>query len=247
MANRFYGNTPTLVQGQSARAEAVEAKHNEVEGGFLAVANEMNRAIRFTDGTPNEAAFQMAATSAQRANKLLGFSAAGNPDLFSSTFVWRGNWTSSAFYAVNDVVRGPESANYSIYIVTTSHTSAGSIATDISAGRLAVMIDLQEMQRFIRRFQIVTTNYNAVPGDDLFVDVTAGAVTITLPAAPVLSDQPISICHAGGNVAANNITIARNGKLIMGLAEDMTVNTGNASFELAFVNDTLGWRLVKGT
>jgi hypothetical protein len=109
------------------------------------------------------------------------------------------------------------------------------------------MIDLQELQRFIRKFQIVTANRTAVAGDDLFVDVTSGPVTITLPAAPVLSDQPITVCHAGGNIAANNITIARNGKPIMGLAEDMTVNTANASFELAFMNDTLGWRLVKGT
>jgi hypothetical protein len=49
--------------------------------------------------------------------------------------------------------------------------------------------------------------------------------------------------HVGGNIANFPITIARNGKLIMGLAENMTVDTANASFGLAFCNDSFGWRI----
>jgi hypothetical protein len=145
------------------------------------------------------------------------------------------------------MVRAPEAQSFSLYVVTVSHTSAGAIATDIGAGRLSVAVDLSEMQRFIRKFQIITSNYTAVSGDDLFVDVTAGALSITLPAAPLLSDQPITICHAGGNVVANNITVLRNGKPIMGLNEDMIISTNNASLELAYMNSVAGWRLTKGT
>lgn len=246
MANRFYENVASLVQGTLARAEAVESKHDAVENGFLLVANEMNRSIRFTDGTPGESNFQLASTAAQRAGRVLGFNSVGAPEVISGTFNWRGNWAPGIAYAINDTVRAPESLNFSLYVVTTAHTSAGSMSTDISANRLALAVDLQELQRFIRKFRIVTSSQSLVAGDDVFVDVSGGSVTLTLPASPVITDQPITVCHAGGNVVSSNITIARNGKLIMGLAEDMTVNTPNASFELAFMNDALGWRLVKG-
>lgn len=84
----------------------------------------------------------------------------------------------------------------------------------------------------------------AAAGQNYFVDVSTGAVTITLPAAPVLGDAPIGVCHVGGTIASNLITIARNGKPIMGLAEDMTVAITNANFRLGFCDNTRGWRLL---
>ena len=75
------------------------------------------------------------------------------------------------------------------------------------------------------------------------VDVTNGPVTLVLPPAPIITDQPINVMHVGGVVGNNPITIDRNGKRIMGLLEDMTVDTPNASFGLAYCNDTLGWRV----
>ena len=41
------------------------------------------------------------------------------------------------------------------------------------------------------------------------------------------------------------LTIARNGKLIMGDAADMTVNTEGAALELMFVDNTQGWVLMQ--
>lgn len=49
------------------------------------------------------------------------------------------------------------------------------------------------------------------------------AVTITLPAAPSDADL-VQITDADGNVAINNITIARNGKTIGGVASNFTIN-----------------------
>ena len=43
------------------------------------------------------------------------------------------------------------------------------------------------------------------------------------------------------NFDAAALTIARNGKPIMGDAADMTVNTEGAAFELLFWDDTNGW------
>ena len=79
----------------------------------------------------------------------------------------------------------------------------------------------------------------------LFVDVSSGAITITLPASPVLGDAAVAIVHSGGNIGTNNITIDRNGTNIQGLAQDMIVNTDDAAFQLKYSGDaTEGWNLV---
>lgn len=186
----------------------------------------------------------MSHTPVQRALKTLGFDSAGAPTLLGQTFVWRGSWVTSTLYSVNDVVK--QGADGSLYLCLISHTS-GTFATDLAANRWVLMVDLSTVGQFIRKWQIITSNYTAVAGDDLFVDVTAGPVTITLPANPALTDQPIAVCHIAGNIASNNITIARNSKVFMGGTADMTVSTPNASFELAYSDATNGWRLVKGT
>jgi hypothetical protein len=41
----------------------------------------------------------------------------------------------------------------------------------------------------------------------------------------------------------NALTVARNGKLIQGDAENLTVSTESAAFELIFSGDTFGWRI----
>lgn len=247
MPSRFFDNVVTLLQGTSARAEAVEAKHETIDGAFGLVANELNRAIRFTDGSPAESDFQLASTAAQRAQKLLGFDATGKPEVRGGTFTWRGNWATATSYATNDTVRAPAAQFFSLYVATSSHIAAADIATDINAGRLSIAVDMTEVYRFVRRYQLVTGSKVAVAGDDLMVDVSAGPVSITLPASPSINDQPIHVVHVKGNIAANPITIVRNGNRIMDLDEDMTVNTPTASFELAFCDATSGWRLVKGT
>lgn len=50
------------------------------------------------------------------------------------------------------------------------------------------------------------------------------AVTVTLPASPNDGDI-VQFTDADGNVATNNITVARNGKNIGGSAADFTLNT----------------------
>ena len=45
--------------------------------------------------------------------------------------------------------------------------------------------------------------------------------------------------------ATNNLIINRNGKKIMGLSENFTVSTDNASIGLVFTGDTYGWKLTE--
>ena len=73
------------------------------------------------------------------------------------------------------------------------------------------------------------------------VDTSGGAKTITLPASPTEGDV-INFFDAKGTFDTNNLTVARNGNTIMGLGEDMVVDTKNISFGLMFINND--WRLV---
>jgi hypothetical protein len=245
VTSRFGTLTTSLAAGSTARAEQVNTAFAASDAALVLVATELNRSFRFSDGAdPGVSWANLPQSAVQRAQKTLGFDSAGAPTLLGQTFVWRGSWVTATSYSVSDVVK--QGADGSLYLCLVGHTS-GTFATDLAANRWVLMVDLSTVGQFIRRFQIITGNYTAVAGDDLFVDVTAGPITITLPASPLISDQPISVCHIAGNISTNNITIARNAKVFMGGTADMTVSTTNASFELAYSDTANGWRLVKGT
>jgi hypothetical protein len=63
-----------------------------------------------------------------------------------------------------------------------------------------------------------------------------------LPASPSLGDF-VSFIDYAGTFDTNNLTIARNGKNIQGVAEDLTVSVERAGLTLVFVDDTQGWLL----
>jgi hypothetical protein len=79
-----------------------------------------------------------------------------------------------------------------------------------------------------------TGNYFVIP---------ASGLTLTLPASPVLGDEVV-ITDIAGTAFNTPVTIARNGSLIQGLAEDMPFNVNNASVRLMFSNTTYGWRII---
>ena len=78
-----------------------------------------------------------------------------------------------------------------------------------------------------------TANYTAVAGDALLLDSSGGAFTITMPSSAV-EDDYVDFAEATGNLADNNVTVARNGLNIMGLAEDMTIDMKNVGFRLTY-------------
>ena len=83
---------------------------------------------------------------------------------------------------------------------------------------------------------------NAVAGEGYFCNTTGGAFTVTLPTAATIGDF-ISFIDYAGTFDTNNLTIARNGKNIQGVAEDLTVSVERAGLTLVFVDDTQGWLL----
>ena len=88
---------------------------------------------------------------------------------------------------------------------------------------------------------VKTASYTAVNKDRLLV-IPAEGLVITLPLTPNQGDS-IQIIDAAGTAAVTNFTIARNGKPIQSLSEDLIVDVASASFTLTYYNATNGWRI----
>ena len=86
----------------------------------------------------------------------------------------------------------------------------------------------------------VSSNITMAANNNYFVD-TSAARTLTLPASPNLGDT-IVIYDASGTAATNNITIARNGSNINGVADNAIIDVNQASSILVYTGATLGWR-----
>lgn len=69
--------------------------------------------------------------------------------------------------------------------------------------------------------------------------VFTAALTLTLPATPASGDWVEFMNRSG----VTTCVIARNGSNIMGLAEDLTINSLTASFTLTYADATRGWVL----
>lgn len=70
--------------------------------------------------------------------------------------------------------------------------------------------------------------------------VITAALTATLPITPTVGDWVVISNRSN----VRTVTIARNGSNIMGLAENMTLDTVNPAFKLTYANATQGWVLI---
>ena len=86
------------------------------------------------------------------------------------------------------------------------------------------------------------SNTSAAAFSAVWCNTAGGGFTVTLPGSPNKGDT-LRFFDVAKTFDSNNLTIARNGKLIMGDASDMTVAAEGAAFDLVFYNDTYGWRL----
>ena len=78
----------------------------------------------------------------------------------------------------------------------------------------------------------ITSNTNAVAGTNYYCDTSGGAFTLTLPASPTANDAITAT--AGPTASTYNLTIARNGKTIMALSENLIVSDPNVTVTLVY-------------
>jgi hypothetical protein len=89
---------------------------------------------------------------------------------------------------------------------------------------------------------VKTSGFTAVAKEGYFCNTTSSAFTATLPASAAIGDF-ISFIDYAGTFDTNNLTIARNGHNIQGVAEDLTVSVERAGLTLVYVDSTQGWLL----
>lgn len=83
---------------------------------------------------------------------------------------------------------------------------------------------------------------NVTSGYRAFVNTAAAAAIVNLPSNPDVGDE-IRLIDLAGTFATFNLTIQRNGKLIMGLAQNFIISTDNAAVGLIYTGNTYGWKL----
>jgi len=86
---------------------------------------------------------------------------------------------------------------------------------------------------------VKTTGFTAVSGVGYFVNTTAGAITVTLPASPSAGDV-VAVADYANTADTNNITLARNSSNIEGNAADFVINQQGISITLVYVDATKG-------
>lgn len=90
-------------------------------------------------------------------------------------------------------------------------------------------------------WSVVTTSVTSQSGRGYLVN--SAGLTVTLPASP-LPGQVVGIGDYNGKNYA--VTIARNGRNIMGKAEDYVFSLKNANFVFVFIDSTVGWMMTQG-
>lgn len=88
----------------------------------------------------------------------------------------------------------------------------------------------------------INADHNASVNERILADSSSNVITITLPAnATLLLNDTIEIIDATSSTGTNAITIGRNGSLIQGTAEDLTVDVPGSIITLIYTGATYGW------
>ena len=102
-------------------------------------ASDIKRTLRMSDTDADLTIDAIAENAADRATKYLSFDAAGNPVVSQNVGEWNGAWVTATAYVKNDIVKN--SSNDNVYIALADHTAGASIAADVSAGNLELVLD----------------------------------------------------------------------------------------------------------
>ena len=118
--------------------------------------------------------------------------------------------------------------------------SAGVTAMTISASQVVSFVNPPTGVAGLPPVTVsASTSITAVAGNH-YVLTAVTTATVTLPASPTISD---TVWITVANSLVTNV-VARNGKSIQGIAEDMTLNAPYAAAQLRFSDNTEGWILI---
>lgn len=143
MSNKYFDwaiSAIRFVSRDSARAADVNEALDSVSVGFAGVEADLTSAIKMPPGSPPQ---QITLGAGLRANKVLGFDAAGNVEAKAFGGNWRGDWAAGQTYGPGDIFVDPATGN--LYSTIKAHT-ATTIAADLASGNIVKAIDVASVQ-----------------------------------------------------------------------------------------------------
>jgi len=191
-------------------------------GGFVALSLASgNQTVAISDGAASDGRNKVIKlTGSLTANRSLIF-----PDSTEKTYI-----------VIDGTTR---TSNH--YTITIKTASGSGLTMPVGANMLVIVDGTNVINGFVEKgYQTTTTAYTAVNGDQIFVDTSSTAVTITLPASPAVGNE-VHFIDSKLNFNSNNLTIARNSQPINGATSDLVVNENGESFTLVYANSTKGW------
>lgn len=126
----------------------------------------------------------------------------------------------------------------SVLTETIQDAVGSAINAGIQTGMTVTYDDANNRINFAN-YNITTTSVNKTLSNLEYCTVTSGGLTLTLPSSPSVGDK---VAIGIGDNYTNTI-ISRNGSNIMGLAENMVIDSGYITLSLIYINSTLGWRI----
>jgi|DEB0MinimDraft_6_1074348.scaffolds.fasta_scaffold147482_1 hypothetical protein len=130
------------------------------------------------------------------------------------------NLTDSNIVGVTSIGIGTADPKYSVHV--------------IGAGTTALYVEGQSQ---LTQVAITTTSTDLTMVTGRTYAFYSGTNTLTLPASPTAGDT-LRIINRSGDITT---TIARNGSSIMGVADDVTFDLINETFNFTYANATDGW------
>ena len=128
--------------------------------------------------------------------------------------------------------------SFTLNLPTTSGTANQVIQTDGSGNLSFATVSGGAQWQTVQ-----STSFTATVKYGYFIDTSTTAITATLPSSPTLGDF-IQFIDYSGTFDTNNLTVARNGNKIQGVAEDLTVSVERAGLTLIYTgSSTQGWLL----
>ena len=208
---------------------------------FPAVLDWIRARATDVEGWANSVASAVSAAAASAAQAAISATAAG-------TIAGADRWVSGQVYAQGDAVWSPLS------LLTYRKKKAGSSSgsTDPSAdtvnwgvvgGGEVSLAGTQTLTNKTLTTPVITQNVQVISTSTTAVAsrtyVLTASLTLTLPASPAPGNW-VAFSNRSGTLTS---VIARNGQNIMGLAENMTVDSLHAGLTLTFADATRGWVL----
>jgi len=125
---------------------------------------------------------------------------------------------------------------------TTSNSNTITLASGAAASDIIEVLTVTNLSSYNPTAYVsISANANLIVSTRHYV-TSASALTLTLPASPLLNDQ-VDIFDASGNASTYNITVDRNGKLINGNAGNFIIDANGYWASLVYTGATYGWKV----